>query len=357
MNTSEIILSTGPSVVELDWVPQRISRYMGQLALLHGPETQLILPSEVVRNDETTLFACSGVQIIYPQLFDGVEPPGYPQLISQPVIRTQHLPNVREGTSTSFVNYNLIMFGESQDYHERATNDFFEKMIEVDQSGTEQNKRVRVEDWEQNWNGLPVMMNTNDKLWINGVELGESIFYGDMLLPSGETVSVSELAFGLERLFYATEAPLGDASYFRGMLGGIDTDPTHKDNEVARVCDALKSCTLMAMQGVVPSNKAHGYRMRKFLKQAVRANVSAQIDTVQIVENAFNFWSAFMPPAHDLEKVQEIVRTEYERNANRHILERLEEEHGVRISIDINQTTDNFLVQLKSTGRLPNNYI
>jgi hypothetical protein len=357
MLSSEIVLSTGPSSVELDWVPERISKFVGQLAVLHEGPTDLVSPLPIVRDDDRTLFACSGVQIIYPQIFDGAEVPDTPQLISQPVIRTQHLPNVKEGTSTSFVNYNLIAFGMKQKDHEEITRDFFDKMVEVDMSGTDQYRVVRVEDWEQNWNGLPVMMDTNDKLWINGVELGESIYYANMQLPSGETVSVSEIAFGLERLFYATEAPLEQTSYFTAMLGGIDTIPPQKDIELAAFCDAIKSCTLMSMHGVSPSNKAQGYRMRKFIKRAVEINGIDGVDIDEAVNNAYHFWASFMPPTSDQKSVINMIKTEYARNENRQVLDRLQANHGVTIDIDINQSSADFWEQLVNTGRVPVNFV
>ena len=354
MRNYEIILGTGDTEKNLEWVPERITRYMGQIASLHDAETTLVPPFPIVRKDNRTLFACSGVQIIYPQIYEDSEIPDKPQLISQPVIRTQHLDHVKEGTSTSFVNYNLVAFGVSEDYHKEKTEEFFSKMIEADESGTLNYKRVLVEDWEQTWDGLPVVMNTNDKLWINGVELGESIYFRNMPLPSGDTVSVSELAFGLERLFYATEDTLDRVSYFSAMLGGVDSEPVSKGEASAAVCDTVKSTTLMAMQGVIPSNKAHGYRMRKFLKKAVTSNESAGLDIEQLIKNAYSYWENFFVSDISVEEVTEVIDREFGRNQNRRLLDLIHEKLGIEINLDINQDPEDFKTQLQNTGRIQN---
>jgi len=347
MLSHEIILGTGEVETSLAWVPERISKFMGEIAVI-DEGTIMVPPQPIVRHDGTTLFSCSGVQIIYPQLFDGAPVPEYPQLISQPVIRTQHLPGVEEGRSTSFVNYNLIDFGLNQEQHANRTKQFFERMKEVDTSGINDFRHVLIRDAPQNWNGLPVMMNTNEKLWINGVELGESIFYARMLLPSGEVVSVSELAFGFERLVYATDP---GSSYYCGMLGGIDTHPVLKPKAQAVVCDAAKSTVLMAMNGVVPSNNDHGYQMRKFLKKAVMSYGQAEIDFGEVVDSSYEYWKSYIKPLVPVEKVKDVVGFEFDRNRNRRVLDLLASDHGLTVDININQNRSDFRKQLLGTGR------
>lgn len=346
----DIILGTGFVDTSLDWVPSRISEFVGQLAVLHDDETALIPPQPIVREDGKTLFACSGVQIIYPQIFDGDEIPPTSQLISQPVIRTQHLDNAKEGTSTSFVNYNLIRFGMSQTEHNRKTAEFFECMKATDSRATGNYQVVTLHDAPQVWNGLPITMTTNDKLWINGIELGESIFYSDMPLPSGDTVSVSELAFGLERLFFATGDP--QESYYSSQLGGLDTTPSLKDKAAATVADTLKSSTLMAIAGVTPSNKSHGSKMRKFLKKAAVFQSSARLDSQAVVNNAYRYWNNFLIPELDPDTIYSVVTSELGRNRNRLVLNKLFENYGIEVDMNINQRPDVFDDQLRRTGRL-----
>jgi hypothetical protein len=348
MLSNEIILGTGEVDADLSWVPGHISKFMGEIAVIDNG-TVMVAPEKIVRQDKTTLFACSGVQIIYPQLFDGVPVPDLPQLISQPVIRTQHLKGVEEGRSTSFVNYNLIGFGLTEEEHQKRTKEFFDRMKDADVSGVNHFRHVLEVDVPQTWNGLPVMMNTNEKLWINGVELGESIFYAEMPLPSGEKVSVSELAFGFERLVFATDP---GSSYYPSQLGGVDTDPVIKSNSQAAVCDAIKSCVLMAMNEVSPSNNNQGYQMRRFIKNAVAHHPETDIDTDTATTNAYRYWTSFIKPVVEFERVSEVITTELDRSYNRRTLDFLSESEGIIIDININQSRSDFERQLIGTGRI-----
>lgn len=348
MLNTEIILGTSETDARLDWVPERISKFMAEIAMIDS-NTVMVPPESIIRDDETTLFACSGVQIIYPQLFHGVEVPEFPQLISQPVIRSQHLKYVEEGCSTSFVNYNLINFGLSEQEHIARTKVFFDCMKNADTSKINKFSHVKIVDIPQNWCGLPVIMDINEKLWINDVELGESIFYASMNLASGEKISVSELAFGFERLVFATEP---GSSYYSTQLGGYDTIPIIKSRDQAAVCDTVKSTVLMAMNGLTPSNNNHGYQMRKFIKQAVSNQEGSGVDINEAAQNAHKYWKNFIISHSSRDRVIEILGAEFDRNNNRKTLDILSSQHGINIDVNINQSCDDFRRQIINTGRV-----
>ncbi len=328
------------------WAPDHIRDFIGQLALIHN-NTVIIPPTDIVRADKRTTFACSGVQLVYDQLFDGEEAPDHAQLIAQPVIRTQHLHNTSEGTSTSFVNFNLLMFDIDYDEHADRKKEFFEVMINTDQIGEDNHRIITEKGVVQNWFGTEMKMSENEKLWVNGIELGEAIYYGDIRTSTGANLRLSELAFGLERLIYASMNPESGqlTSYYSKELGGLD-EPIYKNEELSARSDVIKSATLMAMSGVVPANKSSGGSMRKFIKRISEAAEDEDISEIhENIENSYAYWSHFISTTISLSDVIEILNTELDRNRNRVTLNRLSC-LGVNVEIEINQDRDSFINQL-----------
>lgn len=156
------------------------------------------------------------------------------------------------------------------------------------------------------------------------MEIGNSVFmqYQKQKDGSFKELRQKNIDFGggLERI---TAASIDSADMFKiDVLWAIieklqDLTGKKYENHVEAkrvIADHLRSATFMAVDGVVPSNTAQGYVMRRLLRRAIRRGYELGIDkdlTTQIAQVVVNEYKAEYPEFHDNQKmIIEVLETE-----------------------------------------------
>lgn len=285
----------------------------------------------VLQNDATTLFNSSGMQSLVPYLSGRERHPKGTRLVDiQPCIRTQDIEEVGDTSHTTFFemlgNWSL---GDYYKEDQLAWMwEIFTKMIGLpaeklyitvfegtdgvprDDESAEIWKKLGVpEDHifyygvDDNWwsrSGPPENMPAGE---IGGPS--SEIFYdfgsgphngpasdGQRFLEIGNSVFIQyskhedgtlkelpqknvDFGGGLERIqaAYEDQSDIFKTSFFKGIIGEIclKTDASYEndDQKVALriIADHLRAATFLIADGIVPSNKEHGYVLRRLLRR------------------------------------------------------------------------------------------
>lgn len=286
----------------------------------------------VLQNDATTLFNSSGMQPLVPYLSGRETHPKGKRLVDiQPCIRTQDIEEVGDTSHTTFFemlgNWSLGDYFKEEQI--AWVWDFFTKMIGLPAEklyitvfdGTD--GVPRDEEAAEIWKKLGV---PEDHIYFYGVddnwwsrsgtpesmpagEIGgpcSEIFYdfgsgphkgpasdGERFLEIGNSVFIQyakqadgtlnelpqknvDFGGGLERIqaAYEDQSDIFKTSFFKRIIEEIcsKTDASYEndDQKVALriIADHLRAATFLIADGIVPSNKEHGYVLRRLLRRA-----------------------------------------------------------------------------------------
>lgn len=156
------------------------------------------------------------------------------------------------------------------------------------------------------------------------MEIGNSVFmqYQKQKDGSFKELKQKNIDFGggLERI---TAASIDSADMFKiDVLWNIIeklqelTGKKYEDHVEAKrvIADHLRSATFMAVDGVVPSNTAQGYVMRRLLRRAIRRGYELGIEkelTTTIAQVVINEYKEEYPEFHNNQKmIMEVLETE-----------------------------------------------
>ena len=301
----------------------------------------VIEPSKIVREDgDTTLFTTAGIQFIENMNNIGQKVNSDRVIVFQPSIRTQFVDRNVDGYLTAFHNIALIVpFSNQLDFFSNVR-----KLIQLPLTLGVSAEKILIKHRKvpDKWGDKEF---TKDEItvYIDGVEVGEcSILHGYQTLD-GEETDIIDLGIGYERL---TSVISGNES----MINHIPIDNSVDESLQVFLFDPIRTTVFLAAQGISPSNKSHGYRIRKFSKIFVsRAmGLSVNIDLRGLVEAFYNDLERFgYSSPLDKEETYAVISKEHERNLNREVLELLKMHYYVEVYIDINQSTEDFMQQLK----------
>jgi len=308
--------------------------------LEHFENIKIIEPDKICRpKGDTTFFTVAGVQHIETILRRDGKLKKEQFMIAQPVIRSQFMDKVKDGTSTSFVNFSIESIDATPAEFIELSNKFIQ--LVVNQGVKPEELRLQVEELPDRW-GDKKFNKTVLTFYFNNIELGECIYMHDYPVTENKKINIVDIGFGVERLNWG----IGNN---KNYLPGFDEFYTDKidSNKVTALIDSIRTATLIAAEGVKSSNHDQGYRLRQLLKRFVSRNQETKFDISELVRVSYEYWGKwnFQPNINESDVV-EIIKQEAERNWNSLFLSALEEGGGPHIYIDINQTTTDFLKQI-----------
>ncbi|MFA5109588.1 MAG: hypothetical protein WC458_03520 [Patescibacteria group bacterium] len=294
---------------------------------------KIIEPSSIIKRDGSTLFTSAGVQILDEIIFKEEDILNEKMYVSQPVLRTQFIDNVKEGTSTSFINMSSEKINATLSEHFSSVGDWLSLLEDLGINKRDLNIYDR--KGEPNWGGK-AFKNHILTFFFKGLEIGDAIYAYDVPQDSRENLNFSDIGFGLERLRWS----LGDNNYF-----GWNSE----DNIRPKILDYCKTLTILSGSGLIPSNNNHGYRFRQFSKKLQSEYPGQKNKIKEILVYYYDFWREWTKFEKDKSDCISTIEKENERNFNRILLDRLSEKHS-DVGIDINMPTEELLKRLKGTS-------
>ena len=294
---------------------------------------EVLEPKSVINRGGSTLFTTSGVQVLDGVIFQEEEPISDEIFVQQPVIRTQYIDSVDEGVSTSFINMSLEKVNPSiRDHFDslRDTLDFFEQ---IGISRTDIN--FKLDSDKPTW-GSKQFSNRIVRIFVGDLEIGDAVYMYDIEQNSRQSLTISDIGLGLERVRWVLE---GGGYFGKEEKGEINP----------RLVDYSRTLALMVASGLKPSNKEQGYRVRLFSKRLMRENIKHNKDINSLIEDGYDYWKNWTDLELSKEETMSIIERENERNLNAELLSILKNDYR-DVNIDINQTKEQVLKALRGTS-------
>lgn len=298
------------------------------------------IESERVVRDagDTTIFTTSGVQRLETLLKKWLPCKRYKFSVAQPVIRTQFMESVDNGTATSFVNFSAVSIDSSYQDFISLLDNLLEFVFQhgLNSGDVEINIEEKLDNWwEKTFHKFTVT------IYVKGVEIGEAIYMSDYPLENGNITAITDIWIGAERMQWSVNTKLGFFPWFERYYQEFDAD------ETSRIIDCIRSSTLIVAEGVMPGNKGAGYRIRRFIKNFTEYNKTLQFNIHDLIEISYNFWenNGFIPRINKNQTAKVII-SEWERALNMQTLNEIETNGGKKYYIEINQQRESFLKQL-----------
>lgn len=302
-------------------------------------EFPVLVPDPVCRSSsDTTIFTTSGIQQLESMESLGVIERTF--LTLQPVLRTQFIENTQEGTSTNFINVSVgILDATVTDFILAA-----DKLIKLAYLlGAEiEDLVVKLEHKSDRWVDKSFYKRVLT-LMHEEIELGESIYMQGFPISGEQPTNIVDLGFGLERFVWGINPLNVYHREFADLYG-----PGSQRDLYSSLFDTIKSMVLITGDGIKPSHKGQGYRLRQFSKKFVMINQILQLDSLELISRAYTYFVDLgYIPQLSLDQIVGILQKENVRNTNRSILDMLKRDYQLDIYLDVNQPTTSFLKQLR----------
>lgn len=296
----------------------------------------IVKPHNIAYNSDT-VFITAGIQPLLKDFMNGKYDQNKKLFIHQPVIRTQYLDSLSEGSSLAFVNVTSSCFNHSEFEYNCMINDWLAFLYELGLNKSNFTKREDI--YTDVWGNL-TLKGKRTFYYYNDLEIGDTTFFYriDSKDKKQNFDTMSDLGFGLERIRWI----INNKSYY-----DLYSPSEQIDIDVKALLSAL---ALMCINDIVPSNKNVGYRFRLFSKRLIK-----QIDGRKLTDSelgyfkeCFDYWNSWM----DLSNNKDIdFYREYDRNMNRYICDLLCNEGYSNISnININIPTNEYVERLHNSG-------
>ncbi len=300
----------------------------------------VISPIPLVNKNGTTLFICAGVQILDSVIHQEAPIPQKPSFVAQPVLRTQFIDYIGEGTSTSFINVSTCQLNLSRQEHFQHLQTWVDLFLQLGLKETD--LYFKIKPYEQRWGDKVVK---SEKIFIiyDGLEIGDSSYVENLPQKGRRNLSLSDIGFGLERIKWIMQG----GSYFDVLGNGRVSDNIDR---VSAVC--THTLSLLAGEGLKPSNKEQGYRFRLFSKKLVSDILGNHLETNEQVRSYYDYWKIWTNLSLSVDQALHAVTQENTRNFNRNLLDKLCEKYP-DVGLDINLPTTVILKRLKGTSVKP----
>lgn len=304
-----------------------------------------IKPDRVLRPEgDTTIFTSAGIQHLETLERDKINLESEKFKIAQPVVRSQFMDNIKEGYSTAFIDEAITQLGVSDE-------DFFNmcKQMVIDSLNHDtdiQKYYLTIETQDDRW-GKKKFTKLVVTLYYDGNEVSEGVYIDKFPKIDGQIIPVAETTHSVER-FNWIHRKNRDQPYF------IDFEefyhPDNKD-DIARIIDPVRTAALMFMQGVVPSHKDPGFRLRQLIKRFVERNTKASFSEDKLLDLSYDFWLGNnVEGIVDKVEVRELLRKEMTRAQNVYIVSCVERDTGKELKVDVNLSTDEFIKRIYSSS-------
>lgn len=320
-----------PKKAELLSTPSFLNNYFNDRGF------NISLPTPLINQKGTTLFVCAGVQVLDNIIHQEAPVPLKPLFVAQPVLRTQFIDNICEGTSTSFINVSTCHLNGSQEQHYQYLQTWLDLFVQLGLN--KDDFSFKNKPYQQQWGDKII---NSQKMFIiyDGLEIGDASYIQDLPQKTRPNLTLSDIGFGLERIKWILQG----GSYF-DILG--DGRVSHEITGDVAACSHTLS--LLAGEGLKPSNKEHGYRFRLFSKKLVNNALGEHLISQEQAKKYYNYWEKWTKLVSPLNQSIESLAQENTRNFNRLLLDKLST-HCPDVELNINQPTDMLIKQLKGTS-------
>lgn len=270
-------------------------------------------PIRVKRSDkERTLFASAAGQIFDRFIYREDERGKVKAFCLQPVIRLQSFPDIGkiDGISTSFVNVGAEQWNASPEDHLIALDDWLDLISGLGLYVG--NLTLRRKSYDNEWGEITV---PSESLKINyrGLEIGIANFFFGIPQRNGESATMSDISFGLERLAWARNRT---GSYF-DAIGPLEYSIV---GDVPYL-DTVRTLTLMGSSSVRAGTNNHGSKFRMLSKRAVRPFEMLPLN--ELIAFYYSQWGKFMDLPDTLGATSSVIRREIKRQENIEVNRRL----------------------------------
>lgn len=255
----------------------------------------------VARTVGGTDLIVAGVQVFDPIIHGYAEVESRTLFIAQPSIRMQFVSDVSgsNGTSTSFVNICTEVINISITEHLENLDQWFTFLssLGIHFSGITLIPRLKTSNWGTgDFNAIEIF------IVYAGLELGDANYMNIMLKNSDESIVISDIGLGLERILWAINKT---TSYF-------DVISPHSFNVTEDMYDSVRTITLLVCCGVIGSNKGPGLQFRRIARKIYELN-SALTNVRECVEYAHSYWINFIDTSVSTNTAFSIIKNEIDR--------------------------------------------
>lgn len=285
-------------------------------------------PISVSGFTKTTLLAVAAIQRMEPVMQEGLEYTDVAQFVAQPVIRTQFADSIREGVSTSFINIATEQVVAGVEKHLDLAREWISVL---EQLGIKKvNLGFFMTQSKEKWGKRSFECDVA-KIYLSNLEIGDAVYIDNMPQDNRLPLHLSDIGFGLERLSWV-------------LRGG-----RYLEEGDAKLIDAVRTTTLLAMSNVAPANNNQGYRFRMFSKRVLK-NLGT-CDPKQLFYKSYEYWLPWVKNPLDLESVIQLLAVEFNRNLKKDILDELKNQYKYNdVDVDISNNYDAFLGALRGTS-------
>lgn len=304
------------------------------------PGAQPVEPDPVCRPaGDTTVFTTAGVQRVETILRERGRLERETFAVAQPVVRSQYMDRAKEGTSSAFVNFSVIQTESTVEGFAGICRQL--SAMVVDRGADPGSVTFKVETLGDRW-GDREFTKTVLTLYVAGTEVGEGVYLHDYPATPESRVAITDVCFGVERLNWA----VAGGRYFRGFEPFYEGVP---DPDVAGAAiDSLRSATLVAGEGVLPSHVDPGFRLRRLCKRFAERNVATGIAPKDLIAASYGHWQRWGERfSASPEQVEQLLCGEIDRAFNNLLIAKVAELGGPKISMNVNQSSESFVVQAK----------
>ena len=297
-----------------------------------GNNYQVVNPFNIVNNKDTVFYS-AGIQPLLFEYINGNLPDDENLFIAQPVIRTQYLDSLDEGTSLAFINGTTSRFNLSQKDYDKLVKDWLEFFYQI---GLKKDNITMMNDYyEDNWNNID-LAGSRTFYYYNNIEIGDTTFFTKV--SSGKIDSMCDLGFGIERIRWC----LNNNSYYNLYIDSNKLLP--------RTRALISAISLLSVCNVIPSNKNSGYRARLFSKKLAEVLESKKLNELELryLKECLAYWKEWQKVNSEIDI--SVIINEYERNCNANIINLLAKE-GYKVNrLNINLPWDDMQKRLYSAG-------
>ena len=293
-------------------------------------------PHQIVNNSDT-VFLTAGIQPILSDYIN-LNLTGEKIYLSQPVIRTQFANSISEGSSIAFINSTTAGFNILENDHNNLVDDWLELFAQLGMNLSNLSKNSK--EYERLWGNL-LVSGKKTFYYYNGLELGDTTFFTS-ITKDGEKIgidSMSDIGFGLERIRWCVNGN----SYFVLYSNNIKLS--------APIKAYLSAIALLTVNGIKPSNRNSGYRVRLFSKKLVELLSGKELSSEEenYLLQCIDYWKDWQEVNEDVDI--ETIKKEYIRNCNRYIVDILTKEGYTNLSgININISREEMEKRLISSN-------
>jgi alanyl-tRNA synthetase len=254
------------------------------------------IPGGSLIGDSTVLFTSAGMQPLVPYFSGAPHPSGRRLVNAQRCLRTVDIDEV--GDDTHLTCFEMLGSWSLGDYFKRESLGWTLEWllalgieretldVTVYPGDVEAERRwrelgiERITELEDNWWGPPGLhgpCGPDSEIFHDGVELGNNVFIVHEQTPDGTLRPLPQrnvdVGMGLERITCLLQGveSVYDTDLFTEIRGRVRALTSTPDTRAERiVCDHVRSGVFLIAEGILPSNSAHGYVLRRLLRRAIR---------------------------------------------------------------------------------------